>query len=103
VVTAMMVGPDGTLSSNVTYRLGQEIRLSVAVPPGSRPLTVHQVVNGQVYGSFEWNVSATHYDYVIDSGPADGADAGVNTSYAVVTFADGSTARSADVTYSVTP
>jgi hypothetical protein len=100
-VSAAMVWPNGTLSANVSLTLGQEVRLSVQVPPSSDPASVHQVVNGQVYGSFDWNVTATHYDYVIDSGPADAADLGVNTAYAVVTFADGSTARSANVTYTV--
>ena len=100
-VTAAMLWPNGTLTANVTLTLGQEIRLSVQVPSGSAPVSVHQVVNGQTYGSLDWNVTATHYDYVIDSGPADNTDLGVNTTHAVVVFADGSTVRSSNVTYTV--
>ena len=99
---ARAVDANGSLVTNATYRLGQEILLSVAVPSSTSPVSVRQVINGLVYGELGWNVTATKYTYVIDSGPADPADLGVNRGYAVVTFSDGSTARSNNVTWTVT-
>lgn len=100
-VTAAMVEPNGTLTANGTVSLGQDLLLSVMVPNSTMPVSLHQVFDGQVYATFPWNVTATHYDYVLNSNPADPADLGVHTVYAVVTFADGTTARSNNVTMNV--
>jgi len=102
LVVARAVDVNGSLVTNAIYRLGQELLLSVTVPSSTSPVSVHQVVDGRVYGDLGWNVTATKYTYVIDSGPADPADLGVNQAYAVVTFADGSSARSNNVTMTVT-
>ncbi len=103
IVIARMVYPNGTGAVNGTLKLGQELLLSVEVPDSAKPVAVHQVYDNRVYGSFDWNVTATHYNYVIDSGPADTSDLGVNRMYAVVVFADGTAARSNNVTIVVVP
>lgn len=100
-VTASMVEPNGTLTTNGTVSLGDDLLLSVMVPNSTTPVSLHQVFDGHVYATFPWNVTATHYDYVLNSNAADPADLGVNTVYAVVTFADGTTARSNNVTMNV--
>jgi len=101
-VVARAIDVDGNPVTNVSLKLGQELLLSVSVPTSSTPVRVHQVFRNHTYGDLPWNVTATHYTYVIDSGPADTADLGVNQVYAVVTFADGSVARSNNVTMTVT-
>jgi hypothetical protein len=101
-VVARAIDANGNPVTNVTYRLGQEILLSVTVPNSTSPVSVHQVFSGHVYGELPWSVAATHYTYTIDSAPADPADVGVHQVYAVVTFADGTTARSNNVTMTVT-
>ena len=101
-VVARAIDANGSLVTNATYALGQELLLSITVPDTTSPVSVHQVFSNHVYGELAWNVTATHYTYVIDSGPADPADLGVNHAYAVVTFADGTTARSNNVTMTVT-
>jgi len=101
-VVARAIDASGNAVTNASYRLGQELLLSVTVPSSTSPVSVHQVINGRVYGELGWNVTATKYVYVIDSGPADPADLGVNQAYALVTFADGSSARSNNVTWTVT-
>ncbi|MDG7021853.1 MAG: hypothetical protein JRN07_00470 [Nitrososphaerota archaeon] len=100
-VTAEMVEANGGLTTNGTLTLGQDMLLSVMVPNSTNPVSLHQVFDGHVYATFPWNVTATHYDYILNSNPADPADLGVNTVYAVVTFADGITARSNNVTMNV--
>ena len=66
-VVARAVDANGSLSTSATYRLGQEILLSVAVPSSTSPVSVHQVINGLAYGELGWNVTATLHTYVIDS------------------------------------
>ncbi len=100
-VEARAIDASGNPVTNATYRLGQELLLSVTVPSTTSPVSVHQVINGRVFGELGWNVTATKHTYVIDSGPADPADLGVNHAYAIVTFADGSSARSNNVTWTV--
>ncbi|HVC27608.1 MAG TPA: hypothetical protein VND40_05555 [Nitrososphaerales archaeon] len=102
IVVARAIEANGSLVTNVTYTLGQELLLSITVPDTTNPVSVHQVFSNRAYGELAWNVTTTHYTYVIDSGPADPADLGVNHAYAVVTFADGTTARSNNVTMTVT-
>lgn len=99
---ARAVTPAGGLTTFANYSLGQELLLSVTVPNSTAPVSLHQVFHGRTYGELAWNVTATHYTYVIDSGPADPADVGVNQVYAIVTFSDGQTARSNNVTMAVT-
>ena len=101
-VVARAIDPSGEPVTNATYALGQELLLSVTVPSSTHPVAVHQVFSDHAYGELAWNVTATHFTYLIDSGPADPADVGVDHVYAVVTFADGSTARSNNVTMTVT-
>ncbi len=101
-VVARAIDPSGNPVTNATYALGQELLLSISVPNSTAPVSLHQVFRNHVYGDLAWNVTSTHYTYVIDSGPADPSDVGVNQVYAVVTFADGSTARSNNVTMTVT-
>jgi|GEM_PF-6151963 len=101
-VVARAIDANGNPVTNVTYRLGQEILLSVTVPNSTSPVSVHQVFSGHAYGELPWSVTATHYTFTIDSAPADLADVGVHQVYAVVTFADGTTARSNNVTMTVT-
>jgi len=101
-VVARAIDANGNPVTNVTYRLGQEVLLSVTVPDSTSPVSLHQVFSGRAYGELPWNVTATHYTYTIDSAPADPADMGIHQVYAVVTFADGTTARSNNVTMTVT-
>jgi hypothetical protein len=101
VVVARAIDPNGPAGIDVTYSLGQELLLSVTVQNSTSPVSLHQVFANHAYGELTWNVTSTHYTYVIDSGPADPADVGVNHVYAVVTFADGHTARSNNVTMTV--
>ena len=99
---ARAIDANGDAVTNVAYSLGQELLLSVSVPNSTSPVSLHQVFGGHAYGEFAWDVTATHYTYTIDSGPADPADVGVNQVYVLVTFADGTTARSNNVTMTVT-
>jgi len=101
-VVARAIDVNGNPVTNATYALGQELLLSITVPETENPASVHQVFSNRAYGELAWNVTATHYTYVIDSGPADPADLGVNHAYAVVTFADGTTAQSNNVTMTIT-
>ncbi len=99
---AMAIDPKGNYVTNATLRLGDEMRLSVTVTNGTEPIAVHMVFNGNVYPDLPWNVNATHYNFIIDSGPADAADVGVNAVYAVVSFQDGGLVQSNGVTITVT-
>lgn len=101
-VVARAIAPYGSLVTGVNLTLGQELLLSVTVPNDTAPVSLHQIFSGHDYGELPWNVTATHYNYVIDSGPADSADIGVHQVYAVVTFADGLVARSNNVTMTIT-
>ncbi|HEV2390402.1 MAG TPA: hypothetical protein VGS04_06725 [Nitrososphaerales archaeon] len=100
-VVTRAVAPNGSLVTSVNLTLGQELLLSVTVPNGTAPVSLHQIFSGHDYGELPWNVNTTHYTYVIDSGPSDTTDIGVHQVYAVVTFADGSVARSNNVTMTV--
>jgi len=101
-VTASAIEVNGPAATNATYKIGDELKLSVTVTSGTSPISVHEVYNGITYPEHAWNVNATHYNYVIDSGPADTTDLGAHTIYAVVTFEDGSTVQSNNVTWTVT-
>lgn len=97
-VVTRAVAPNGSLVTSVNLTLGQELILSVTVPNDTTPVSLHQIFSGHDYGELPWNLTATHYTYVIDSGPADATDIGTHQVYAVVKFADGSIARSNNVT-----
>ena len=101
-VVVRVIDANGNPVTNATLRIGQELLLSVSVPNSTLPVSLHQVFRGHTYGELSWNVASTHYTYVIDSGPADVSDLGVDQVYALVTFADGSVARSNNVTMTVT-
>jgi hypothetical protein len=101
-VVARAVAPNGSLATSVNLTLGQRLLLSVTVPNDTAPFSLHQIFSGHDYGELPWNVTATQYTFVINSGPADTTDIGVHQVYAVVTFADGSVARSNNVTMTVT-
>jgi archaellin len=99
---ARAIDAKGNYVSNATLKIGDELKLSVTVTNGSDPIAVHMVYNGNVYPDHPWNVNATHYNYIIDSGPADQTDLGVNAAYAVVSFQDGTLLRTNNVTLTVT-
>jgi hypothetical protein len=103
-VTASVRAMDGKggYVTNATLKIGDELKLIVTVPDWTSPIAVHQVFGGRVDGDLAWNVNATRYSYVIDSGPADSTDLGVHVVYVVVAFADGSIATSNNVTMTVT-
>lgn len=101
-VVARAVAPNGSLVVGVDLILGEELLLSVTVPNDTAPVSLHRIFSDHDYGELPWNVTATHYTYVIDSGPADPTDIGVHQVYAVATFADGEVARSNNVTMTVT-
>jgi hypothetical protein len=92
----------GEYVTNATMKIGDELKLIVTVPDWTSPIAVHQVFGGRVDGDLSWNVNATRYSYVIDSGPADSTDLGVHVVYVVVAFADGSIVTSNNVTMTVT-
>jgi len=102
-VTVYLRAMDGTGNyvTNATMKIGDELKLIVTVPDWTSPIAVHQVVSGRVDGDLAWNVNATGHSYVIDSGPSDDTDLGVNVVYAVVAFTDGSAVKSNDVTMTV--
>ncbi len=99
---AKAIDAKGNYVSNATLKIGDELKLSVTVTNGSVPIAVHMIYNGIVYSDHAWNVNATHYNYIIDSGPADKTDLGVNAAYAVVAFQDGTQLRTNNVTLTVT-
>jgi archaellin len=99
---AKAIDAKGTYLTNATLRIGDELKLSVTLTNGSDPIAVHMVYNGNVYPDHTWDVNATHYNYIIDSGPADVTDIGVNSAYAVVSFQDGALLRTNNVTLTVT-
>jgi hypothetical protein len=92
----------GDYVNNATLKIGDELKLIVMVPDWTSPIAVHQVFGGRVDGDLGWNVNATRYSYVIDSGPADSTDLGDHVVYVVVAFADGSIVTSNYVTITVT-
>lgn len=99
---AKAIDAQGNYVTNATLKLGDELRLSITVTNGSVPIAVHMVYNGNVYTDHAWNVNATHYNYIIDSGPADQTDLGTNKAYAVVSFQDGTQLSTNNVTITVT-
>ena len=74
-----------------TYAPGQTMLGNVTVPSSYNPVSVQAFVGGNPGSVHPWSISATGYTYTIDFGAADFA-AGTYPVYAVVTFADGSTA-----------
>ncbi len=74
-----------------TYAPGQTMLGNVTVPSSYNPVSVQAFVGSQAGSVHPWSVATTGFTYGIDFGPADFA-AGTYPVYAVVTFADGSTA-----------
>lgn len=74
-----------------TYAPGQTMQGNVTVPSSYSPVSVQAFVSGNPGSVHPWSVAATGFTYGIDFGPAD-FPAGTYPVYAVVTFADGSTA-----------
>ena len=103
-VTAVLkqLDENGTYVTNASIKVGDEMKASITVPRGTDPISVHLVLNGTAFPEHAWIVNATGYTYIADSGAANTINVGVSTIYAVVTFNDGSTVQSNNITLTVT-
>jgi len=100
-VVANAILPDGTYTTNATYNMGQDVRVSTVVPSNTYPVSVQAVINGTPASVHPWSVAETGYNYIIDFGTAASQVIGSYDVYTIVTFADGSTATSNHVSITI--
>ena len=91
VATMCFVTPAAGCTTTPTYTSDQTMQAQVTVPSSYNPVSVQAFVSGNPGSVHPWSIATTGFTYGIDFGPADFA-AGTYPVYAIVTFADGSTA-----------
>lgn len=99
---ANFISPSSVYAANVTYSVGQDMRMSTIVPTIASPASVRVFINGTAGGVHPWDTSATGQNYVIDFGAAPNllGKYYVNT---ITTFKDGSTVESSTDSVIVIP
>jgi hypothetical protein len=109
-VAAGVTCADGHLGNMLYYQYGQDVSVRVSVPDSLTPTMIDTVFDGNPQNANPWDVNSTGHTYVLGFG---GAGQTVLTAcpnpqpclhdfYAIVTFADGSTATSNVVYITVT-
>ncbi len=88
-----LISPSSVYAANVTYSVGQDMRMSTIVPATASPISVRVFINGTAGSVHPWDATATGQNYVIDFGAAPNllGKYYVNT---ITTFKDGSTVES---------
>jgi hypothetical protein len=96
------VSPSSVYAANMTYSVGQDMRMSTIVPPVASPVSVRVFINGTAGSVHPWDTSVTGLNYVIDFGAAPNllGKYHVNT---ITTFKDGSTVESSTDVVKIVP
>jgi hypothetical protein len=96
------ISSSNVYAANVTYAVGQDMRMSIIVPSTTSPVSVQASVNGAPMGVHPWDTGATGQNYVIDFGAAPNLLGRyyVNT---ITTFKDGSTVESSTDVVKIVP
>jgi len=99
---ANLISPSSVYVANVTYSVGQDMRMSTVVPSTTSPVSVQAFINGTAGSAHLWNTGTTGWNYVIDFGAAPNLPGKyyVNT---VTTFNDGSTVESSTDVVKIVP
>jgi hypothetical protein len=99
---ANFISPSSVYVANVTYSVGQDLRMSTIVPSTTSPVSVQAFINGTAGSVHLWNTGATGSNYVIDFGAAPNLLGRyyVNT---ITTFSDGSTVESSTDVVKIVP
>jgi len=90
---ANFVSSSSVYAANVTYPVGQDIRMSTVVPSTTSPVSVEVFINGTGGSVHPWNTGTTGWNYVIDFGAAPNLP-GKYYVDSITTFNDGSTVKS---------
>jgi len=96
------VSPSSVYAANMTYSVGQDMKMSTIVPPVTSPVSVRVFINGTAGSVHPWDTSVTGLNYVIDFGAAPNLLGRyyVNT---ITTFKDGSTVESSTDVVKIVP
>jgi hypothetical protein len=107
-VAAGVACPDGHLGTILHYKYGDPINIMVVVPEDLTPTAIQTMYDGNPNNSggtpTPWDVKSTGHTYVLGYGPAGESTltvSGTHNVYAIVTFADNSTATSNVVYFTV--
>jgi len=99
---ANLISPSDVYVANVTYSVGQDMRMSTIVPSTTSPVSVQAFINGTAGSVHLWNIGTAGLNYVIDFGAAPNllGKYYVNT---ITTFNDGSTVESSTDVVKIVP
>jgi hypothetical protein len=99
---ANFISPSSAYAANVTYSVGQDMRMSTIVPSTTSPVSVEVFINGTGGSVHPWNTGTTGWNYVIDFGAAPNLP-GKYYVESITTFNDGSRVESSTDVVKIVP